>query len=336
MQQQDEHGATTPRRFFLQSLLTASASASALVVLPPSAALAAASRAVGSGEIACREAGNCLETGEWDGAIGWEWGGHDRCDAADPLCGPDGKLRDEIVGKQVPRPTGTITHAVAIQLDVGRAETGVLKLGLYGEDCPGAVQQLVTFLTTGLLATDESKTSNSLGQISDPVALAVGGVVASIVPGLTVEFGVPSQAYAYARSRGLSKAGDAFVPQPRPKVDFTSDKVLRSHDVAGLLSVAAKGLGYGGTGFESDDETFERSFLITSDSVPALDKAGRRVVGQVLDATSMAFLERLSSLTTKKGLKGVIPGQTSGPPLLKVTVRDIQVTTVVDGARPSV
>jgi hypothetical protein len=42
----------------------------------------------------------------------------------------------------------------------------------------------------------------------------------------------------------------------------------------------------------------------------------------------------LASLPTKKGLKGVIPGQTSGPPLIKVTVSEIQVS-VVEGARPN-
>lgn len=41
----------------------------------------AVERAVGSSERVCREKGNCLENFELDGAIGWNWGGRDRCDA---------------------------------------------------------------------------------------------------------------------------------------------------------------------------------------------------------------------------------------------------------------
>ena len=71
-----------------------------------------------------------------------------------------------------------------------------------------------------------------------------------------------------------------------------------------------RGLGWGGTGFESDDEAFESAFLVTDEAVPALDKK-RRVVGQVLDATSMAFLERLANVPTKRGIRGVLPVSSS-------------------------
>jgi hypothetical protein len=319
-----------PRRKFLNALMVGGVA----VVGAPLASQAAV-RAVGSSELACQKAGNCLEKGDWDGAVGWNWGAKDRCDPADPLCGADGKLKDAISGKPVPdRSAGTkITHAVAIQLNVGRKESGVLKLGLYGEDCPMLVQQLVDFLSpTGLtVAVAANARSNSIGKTSSPVSLTVGGILDSIAPGLTVDFGVPSQAIAYARNQGMTSAGDDWSPQPRPKVDFSSDKTVRLHDVAGLVSVASNGLGYGGTGFESDDETFESSFLITNSAVPSLDKVktgNRRVVGQVMDAQSMAFLERLASLPTRKGFKGVIPGQTSGPPLIRVTVSEVQVSVV--------
>jgi hypothetical protein len=36
----------------------------------------------------------------------------------------------------------------------------------------------------------------------------------------------------------------------------------------------------------------------------------------------------LANLPTQRGIRGVIPGQTSGPPLPKVTVRQVQVSTV--------
>ena len=300
------------RRTLLTSLVGSVVVPSLLVA--PDVSNAAAVRAVGSGEQACQAAGNCLEVGEWDGAVGWGWGGKDRCDAMDPLCGTDGKLRDSaIVGKAVPVvPTVAtadneqvplrFTHIAAIQIEVGRAEVGVLKLGFYGNQAGGAVQQLVDFLSpTGLTATTVSSSSSNIGVTQPAVSLQTGGVVTGIVPNAIVELGVPSQSNAYARSLGRSKAGDSFVPQPRPPTSaFNGDIFVRSHDCAGLVSVPAKGLGYGGTGFESDDECYESAFLITADAVPALDNNKRRVVGQVLDAESMAFLERLANIPTKR------------------------------------
>ena len=41
----------------------------------------AVERAVGAAEKTCREAGDCLQKGDLDGAVGWNWGGRDRCDA---------------------------------------------------------------------------------------------------------------------------------------------------------------------------------------------------------------------------------------------------------------
>jgi hypothetical protein len=87
-------------------------------------------RAVGSGEAKCRTQGNCLEVGELDGAVGWSWGGKDRCDPRDVNCGADGRVRSSpLVGQPVPdaaAAAASITHIAAIQLDVGRDETGVL------------------------------------------------------------------------------------------------------------------------------------------------------------------------------------------------------------------
>lgn len=69
------------------------------------------------------------------------------------------------------------------------------------------------------------------------------------------------------------------------------------------------------------------AFQITASAVPDMDKEGRKVVGQVLDEPSMAFLARLAQLPTNKGLKGIIPGQDGGPPLLKVVVADVEIQT---------
>jgi hypothetical protein len=322
------------RRIFLQS--TAIAAASLFFISQP--ASAAAPRAVGSGEAACRTLGNCWETGEWDGAVGWQWGGKDRCDATDPLCGPNGQVRSTpLVGQPVPTLPVTsdndtsnplmITHVVALRIQVGREESGILRLGLYGSVASASVVQLVAFLSTPGLVTLPNA-PNELGRFTAPVTLTRGGVVSTIVPHTSVTFGVASQTYAYARSRGLSKVD--LVVQPRPSQDATrQDGMIRPHECAGLVSVPRMGLGYGGTGFESDDEAYDAAFLITAagDKQSSLD-ANRRVIGQVLDASSMAFLERLASLPTQRGIRGVIPGQTSGPPLIKTVVQEIVVDTV--------
>lgn len=42
----------------------------------------------------------------------------------------------------------------------------------------------------------------------------------------------------------------------------------------------------------------------------------------------MANLARLASLPVEKGLKGFIPGEVSGPPLLKIRVQDVGVQKV--------
>lgn len=317
----------TQRRKVIQTTIATAAAA----FLPSQSAQAAVQRAVGGAEIDCRAEGNCLEIGQWDGAVGWTWGANDRCDPSDPRCGPDGKIGEISAGKPIPSVTNRITHVAEIVVDVGprREETGVLHLGLYGDDCPGSVKQMLLFLTSGIATTSKLAFENGMGVKSDPVSLLQGGKIPDIVPGKLVDFGVPSQEYAYSRARGLRSAGDEFIPQPRPNPDDQqNDPFPRKHDVAGLISVPAKGIGYGGSGFESDDEAYESAFQITADDLPSLDKANRRVIGQLIDQESMAFLARLSSLPTKKGIKGVIPGQTSGPPLLKVTIRDVEAKKV--------
>eukprot|EP00977_Amphora_coffeiformis_P029048 scaffold38418_cov168-Amphora_coffeaeformis.AAC.2 len=293
----------------------------------------AITRAVGSGEIACREAGNCLETGEWDGAVGWSWGGKDRCDPADPLCGPDGKLRDTpLQGQPVPKIDQGISHVAAIKISIGRDETDILRLGLYGDTYPEYVAQLLDFLSTSGLTTTVNTKGFSTDQV--PVSLARGtgiGSVTNLLPSVAVVMGIPSQASAYAKYVGTTKVLDGFVPQPPPPPLYPpADKAPIPHDRAGLLSVPDQGLGYGGSGFEPNDEIFGDAFWVTDAALPSQLSKKRLVIGQVLDAASMAFLERLANLPTQRGLRGVLPGQNSGPPLKKVTVQKVEVATVVN------
>ena len=313
------------RRQFL-SFVVGGCTASSILLPTTTDSANAVTRAIGGAEEACRAAGNCLEIGELDGAVGWTWGAADRCDATDPKCGPDGKLLDDVPqGEPIPTLTNKITDIIQMTFSIGKTESFSIKLGLYGEDAPRSVEQFIRFMTTGLVTTSSLTLESGMGIRSTPVSMSKGGVLGYIVPNQRLEFGIPSQAYAYAKSRGLSKAGDDFLPQPKPQ-KIENEISVRKHDVAGLLSIPSKGIGYGGTGFESDDECYESSFEITgSNDVTNMDKEGRRVIGQVIDEPSMASLARLVSLPTKKGFKGVIPGQNVGPPLIKVTISDISI-----------
>jgi cyclophilin family peptidyl-prolyl cis-trans isomerase len=328
---------STSRRQFSEHLIAVSTMA---VVVPftTTPSIAHATRAVGGAEEDCRAAGNCLEKLELDGAVGWSWGAKDRCDATDPLCGSDGRLLDAPPsGDAIPDPLGfTITHIAQITLSIGRNEKGVIRLGLYGNDAPDSVREFLLFMTSnGLKTTSDLVFQNGMGVQSIPVSMTRGGILGQIVPGQRLDFGIPLQSLAYARSKGLPQAGDEFMPQPRP-TELKDVPVIRPHDVAGLVSVPGKGIGYGGSGFESDDECYESAFQITAAPQPSMDKKeNRRVIGQVMDAPSMTTLARLASLPTKKGFRGVIPGQNSGPPLLKVVLTDVEVQSKADSVAAS-
>ncbi|KAL3941977.1 MAG: hypothetical protein SGBAC_003751 [Bacillariaceae sp.] len=306
----------------------------ATILLTANSALPAnAVRAIGGAEEDCRAAGNCLEIGELDGAIGWTWGGKDRCEATDPRCGPNGKLMDNVPsGAAVPDTLGLkITDVVILEFGIGTrsdAEKLTIQLGLYGENSPASVKQFLNFITNGLRTTSDLVFENGMGVESVPVALSRGGILAQIEPQKRLDIGIPSQAAAYARSKGKNKVDD-FLAQPRPKAIVTEEAV-RPRDAAGLLTIPSKGIGYGGTTLESDDEAYSSSFQITAAPMDGkdFDPSQQRVIGQVMDQESMATLARLSSLPTKKGFKGVIPGQNSGPPLLKVTLTGVEVQSV--------
>ena len=212
----------------------------------------AVERAVGSAEQDCRQRGDCLERGEWDGAVGWQWGGKDRCDATDPRCGPDGVLRDApVAGEPVPNTEGLkMTHQVEITISIGKEESGTLRMGLYGEACPKSVEEMVAFFSpTGLATSSKLMFEQGYGISSAPVSMAKGGILTGISPGQRLEFGVPSQAAAYARSKGISKAEMILFRSQRPKEQLSTEDFVREHNVAGLISIPGNGLGYGGSSF---------------------------------------------------------------------------------------
>merc|ERR1712071_350565 len=187
---------------------------------------------------------------------------------------------------------------------------GTMTIGLYGNNAPVAVNQMLDFMdpNKGLLTTSKLMLDEGYGVTSSPVSLYSDGTLNVIYPNERLDFGIPSQQIAYGKKMKLSRIPSDFIPQPRPsknQQELKNERSIRLHDVAGLLSVPARGLGYGGTGFETDDEAYSSAFQITSTAVPSIDKKeDRRVIGQLMDVESMNVLARLSSMPTKKGLKG--------------------------------
>lgn len=182
------------RRGFVGGVASA---ATAALLLPEQAH---ATRAVGGAEIECRAAGNCLEKLELDGALGWNWGAKDRCDATDPNCGSDGQLRDApLVGETVPDPMGySITHVVQMSLAIGRSdEDCVIRMGLYGNDVAASVEEFLKLVgTPGLRTMSDLALQNGMGVDAIPVSLTRGGILAQIVPGQRLDFGILLQSAA--------------------------------------------------------------------------------------------------------------------------------------------
>jgi len=255
-----------------------------------------------------------------------------KCDPGDARCRQGGELGDMPLGQPIPPVTNRITYVVQMIVDIGELrekDAGYLRFGLYGDDCPGSVKQMLLFLTRGITSMDQEALKDALEIDYAPVSLMDGsGSVQNICSGKGIDFGVPSQSKAYSKSRGLRTAGPNFVPQSRPMPTLEGEAFPRPHSAAGLISIPAKGIGYGNN--VDDDETYSSAFTITAEEAPALDKPNsaqqQRVIGQIIDAESMQFLDRVANLPVQKK----VGKSSSGPPLLKVRVRDIDVQKVKD------
>ena len=211
-------------------------------------------------------------------------------------------------------------------------DSGYLRFGLYGDDCPQSVKQMLLFLTRGISSLDKSVLEDRLEIDQAPVSLLEsGGAVQNICPEKGIDFGVALQSKAYARNKGLRTVTPDFVPQSRPLPTLEGESYPRLHNAAGLLSVPAKGIGWGNPKTDVD-EAFASAFTITAsaDSSSVLDKAKspqqQRVIGQLIDNESMEFLDRLSKLPVQKKIGRGVEG--GGAPLLKVRVRDVDVQKV--------
>lgn len=325
----------TRREAFTQAITSVSIISSLLVNAYNKPANAAAQVAVGEAEKLCREKGNCLETGQLDGAVGWNWGAKDRCDASDPKCGVNGQLLEN--GESsfiVPDTLGLkISKIIELEIRLGKnLETGVLRIGLYGENCPKSADQILEYVSNYGLVTNEDVIENGYFDdvLSSPVSFSKSGELRSIYPGEKLDFGIASQEAAFGKKSGLSisqkkrYSSISFQPQPRP--DATTANIIqeeaspRSHNAPGLISIPSKGIGYNNELFTNEDKAYESSFQITASSnLDYMDKEKRKVIGQIVDEESMKFLSRLASIPTQKGLKG-IANINYGPPLIRVSL----------------
>ena len=285
----------------------------------------AAERAVGSVEAKCREEGNCLEIGELDGALGWSWGGKDRCDAfTDETCGVNGQIVSDLNIAPVPSlGVGTISDAITIEFQLGKTsqqkQSFVMNMGLYDAN-PEASSVLLNLCSSdGLVTmTPEQMQYDGFEFITSSVSFNRGAAILSkIEPLQQITIGIPSQSAAYAKfvNRNLSRSAIPFQPQPKPK-PFSSSPFYTDTTLPPGMVILSK------QSTSNDDEAFAYYLTITASSTK-YDKNSMVVIGQLTDETSMKLLARLASLPTQKGLKGIIPGQNAGPPLVPVRVTSI-------------
>ena len=71
--------------------------------------------------------------------IGYRWGGADRCDAADPTCGADGKTLDAppSLGPAPRIPEAiAVTDVCSLKMTIGKYSAGSLRIGLFGKEAP--------------------------------------------------------------------------------------------------------------------------------------------------------------------------------------------------------
>ena len=165
--------------------------------------------------------------------------GTKRCDPGDERCRQNGKLDDSLPkGQPIPKVTNRITYVVQMIIDVGERmeyDSGFIRFGLYGDDAPQSVKQMLLFLTRGITSMDKSLLEDRLEIDYAPVSLnESGGIVQNICPDKGIDFGVPSQSKAYAKNRGMRAVGPDFVPQSRPVPSLEDEAFPRMHTVAGV------------------------------------------------------------------------------------------------------
>ena len=256
-------------------------------------ARAASSDTVGRG---MRATGNARNGIDIDAALGIAWGGRDRCDAADPLCGADGQRRDAPVeAASVPVVDSAVTKITTVtylDVEIAGSPAGRITIGLYGD--AGASQSASVFASlcdSGLRA-------------GDYFLSWVKGASITLEPDVsrrvTITLSMPDQAAAYARRMNLRKPPANFE---RLRLPRSNEGNALSHNQAGLLSVRRGGAG--------DD----LEYSVTLRAEPRMDR-DHVVIGQLMDTQSMSLLARLGALPARNNIGN------AGSPIVRFAVYD--------------
>mmetsp|Transcript_6598 Transcript_6598/g.20603 ORF Transcript_6598/g.20603 Transcript_6598/m.20603 type:complete len:321 (+) Transcript_6598:23-985(+) len=215
-----------------------------------------------------------------DAALGISWGGRDRCDAADPECGAQGRLGgSDAPLLEPPGLTRKPRRVARLRISIANEDAGVLLVGLRDD-----VEAADVF---GALASREFAADDA-----DPAGLVDGGVEWCIRPArVTLAATAQAQELAFRRRYGLRKTPENFQAATMAKalVAKPSSAFTREDDdptQPGLLVVANSGPG----------PRLEFAFV-----GPAAARADRRrddsvVVGALLDEDSVRLLTRLANL----------------------------------------
>jgi len=296
-------------------------------VLPPPS-LADTEIAIGSAERACRERGDCLQTGNFDGALGFNWGGRDRCDARDPTCRTGGKVEGAEVDFTPPLSAEKVTDVVEVTLSVGRDETLKVRMGLFGDKNPTAASQVLKAFSSEGLVTGGPRLAMEDGYGISSIPILASNAVLTYVGSKsgTVTLGLPSQGKVYAKVKNVRKAPAEFVPQPRPP---PIAGIPGEAGDLGMVMMASKGLGYIEEGGDLD-EAFERLIELRGYGSEGGSGKGRVAVGQLMDRESMESIYRLSTLPINKKFQGIV-GVVDGPPLVNVKVVEVEITKEGEG-----
>ena len=228
-------------------------------------------RAVGSSEAKCRADGNCLEKLDVDGALGWNWGGKDRCDAfSDVNCGANGQSSSvETIIPPVPsnyynsnsnsnsNNNNKVTHVVTMEITIGKSDrqsSGILKMGLYGESNKKsdnnnndnkdetlssisiAVQQFLDLCSAkGLITMPLDKMQyDGFEFVTSPVSFVQSLTLNHIQPFQEVQFGLTSQTLTYAKYNKYNtrSSSTTSIPfLPQPKPSTTTTTTTTTADI---------------------------------------------------------------------------------------------------------
>jgi hypothetical protein len=193
-----------------------------------------------------------------DAMIGYRWGGADRCDAADPTCGADGKTLDAppSLGPAPRIPEAiAVTDVCSLKMTIGKYSAGSLRIGLFGKEAPlttKIIKQLCNSEYAGIKAAAEGIPAydDEYYPVSYEFAAAT-----FVERGQRVVISQSDPEYAFCRREGgLRKPPADFRLPPRPTKSLETEMAAclerrgMSAGGGGLFGIGGIGSGGGGGG----------------------------------------------------------------------------------------